>query len=295
MELRHLRYFTTVADTLNFRKAAEQLHIAQPGLSRQIRQLEEELGAELFTRNRKKVALTAAGDYLYHETKYMIHHLEAVTQHVKQIQLGQMGELRIGYVGSAMQTVAPDILQSLSSRYPHVTTVLSEMNNQEQIEKILNDQLDVGFVRIQAVPAGIRMVPLHVDSFSVVLPGSHPLSEQNFESIDQLKHEDFILFSSEYSPHYYEKIISICEDKGFFPKISHRSVHAYTIFKLVESGLGVAITPTSLKYGYDIEVKFLEIPNIPQKTTLSVIWSETSRNPIIKTFTEIIKTKKPDL
>ena len=295
MELRHLKYFVSVAENLNFRKAAESLHIAQPGLSRQIMQLENELECQLFDRNKRNVSLTRAGEYFLSEVRFVLNHLASVTDHVRQIQEGLAGELRIGYVGSAMQTVAPAILDKLYHDFPAVSTVLTEMNNQEQLNKIIDDQLDVGFVRVQAVPENLQMIPLHTDSFSVVLPMDHPLDKQSFRSIDQLSNESFILFSGDYSPHYYAKIISICEDKGFYPKISHRSVHAYTIFKLVESGMGVAIIPTSLKTGYQLNVKFLEIKNIAQKTTLSAIWSVKNRNPVLHTIAEIIQNKKPTL
>lgn len=295
MELRHLRYFKEVADQLNFRKAADRLHIAQPGLSRQIKMLEEELGCQLFLRDKKKVVLTKAGAYLQQETSYMLNHLKKVTHQAQQIDQGVMGDLQVGYVGSAMQTVAPGILSELHREYPSITTSLHEMDNQSQIQQLLNDELDIGFVRLQAVPEHIRMIPLHRDGFSVVLPEKHDLTASTFKRIDQLAEESFILFSSDYSPQYYEKIISICEDKGFFPRVTHRSVHAYTIFKLVESGLGVAIIPTSLQRGYDLRVKFLEIKDIPQETTLSAVWSEKNRNPVLSIFSDLIEKSRPVL
>jgi DNA-binding transcriptional LysR family regulator len=293
MEIRHLRYFKEVADQLSFRKAAEKLHIAQPGLSRQIRLLEEELGCQLFERDKRKVRMTRAGIYFQRETEYLLNHLTAVVRQARKINEGLAGELRIGYVGSAMHTVAPALLEQLHLNYPLVSTTLHEMDNQSQIDQLLNDELDIGFVRVEAVPEHLKMVQLHRDTFSVVLPKSHPLTEETFLGVEQLAFESFILFSSDYSPHYYEKILSICEDQGFYPKVSHRSVHAYTIFKLVESGMGVAIIPTSLKYGYNLQVKFLELNLIPQETTLSAVWSLKSRNPALSTISKLIENKKP--
>jgi DNA-binding transcriptional LysR family regulator len=291
IETRHLRYFHVLSETLNFRKAAETLNIAQPGLSRQIKHLEDQLDTQLFIRDKRSVQLTLAGEYLQNESRFLINHLETIRHQIKHIAKGQKGEIRIGYVGSAMQTVAPDIVKSLYENYPDITTSLAEMDNQEQVNKITNDEMDLGFVRLQAVPESLVLVPLHVDSFSVALPMDHPLNSSTFQSIEQLANEDFILFSSEYSPFYYDKIISICEDKGFHPKVSLKSVHAYTIFKLVESKMGVAIIPTSLQTGYNLGVKFLEIPRIRQNTILSAIWSKKSRNPALSSVTNIIKQK----
>ena len=289
IELRHYRYFLTLAEELNFRKAAEKLHIAQPGLSRQIKQMEDELGVRLFDRDKRNVRLTTAGHYLVKEVRFILNHIYQTQDQVSRIDKGIKGELRIGYVGSAMQTILPSLLSKLHHEHPDITSSLEELNNQSQLNMLEHDKLDLGFVRLQTIPAGFRMQTLHQDGFSVVLPINHSLDQQSFKGVNQLSEESFILFSSDYSPQYYEKIISICEDKGFHPKVTYKSVHAYTIFKLVESGLGVAIIPTSLKFGYNLQVKFLEIPKISQQTTLSAVWSERNRNPVLRTALAILE------
>jgi DNA-binding transcriptional LysR family regulator len=133
------------------------------------------------------------------------------------------------------------------------------------IQLLAGDKLDLGFVRLARVPESLEMKMVHQDTFLVVLPTEHPLSEYEFKHIGQLKEENFILFSQDYSSIYYDKIMSVCEDKGFTPRITHKSVHALTIFKLVEAGLGVTIVPTSLKQGYDLKVKFIELDKIKKK------------------------------
>jgi len=121
----------------------------------------------------------------------------------------------------------------------------------------------------------------HRDSFSVVVPQDHPLQESDFHSLSQFASEPFILFSSDYSNHYYEQIMGICREAGFQPKIKHKSVHALTIFRLVENGLGVAIVPSSLLVGYQVPVRGMRIPGIPQFTELSMIWKSANRNPVL--------------
>lgn len=278
IELRHLEYFRAVAEELNFGRAAERLFISQPGLSRQIKQMEEILEVQLFERTKRKVQLTPAGHFLKAEVDYIFNHLELTKTQLKEIAAGNIGELRIGFLGSAAHTVIPELLVKISQTYPGVQTSLEELSNAMQIEMLEKDKLDLGFVRLARVPEPLQMKVVHQDTFSVVLPLDHPLANGGFKHVGQLKEENFILFSQDYSSIYYDKIMSICEDKSFSPKITHKSVHALTIFKLVEAGLGVAIVPTSLKQGYDLNVRFIELDKIQQKTELYAVWKKENRN-----------------
>jgi DNA-binding transcriptional LysR family regulator len=291
MELRHLIYFQAVAEELNYRKAAERLFISQPGLSRQIKQLEEMLGVQLFERDKKHVELTTSGAFLKSEVDFIINHLELTKTQLKLIDSGKVGELRIGFLGSASNRVLPDLLNRLNAAHPLITTSLEELSNSVQVEMIQKDKLDLGFVRMASVPEDLEMRPVFRDSFSIVVPESQLIRAQDFWSVSQFMDESFILFSSDYSNFYYEQILSICRDSGFSPKIRHKSVHALTIFRLVENGLGVAIVPTSLRDGYDLKVRFMEIPGIPQFTELSVIWKPANRNPALLKVLPLLEIK----
>ena len=292
LELRHFRYFLAVAEELHYRKAAEKLFISQPGLSRQIKQMEEILDTALFVRDKKKVALTPAGSYLKGEVEFILNHLELTQKHLKSIGDGNLGEIRIGFLGSAMQDVIPSLLLQLKRYFSGIRTSLEELSNHAQVNAILKDKLDIGFVRLARVPKGIQIAPVFNDTFSVVLPKKHGLNTTNFKGIGQLAEEDFILFSQEYSPLYYDTVMSICEDAGFSPKISHKSVHAQTIFKLVENSLGIAIVPTALQHGFQMEVKFIELKKIHQKAVLSVIWKENNRNQALRHCIDLLLEKE---
>jgi DNA-binding transcriptional LysR family regulator len=271
-----------VAEELNFRKAADRLFISQPGLSRQIRQLEEELSVTLFDRDQRNVSLTAAGSYLKVEVDFLLNHLETIKGQLNQIQAGKIGELRIGFLGSASNQIIPRLMSKLNAYQPLVNVNLEELSNSLQVEMLQKDKLDLGFVRLNSVPDELEMRTITRDTFSVVVPKNHPVRQSDFVSMNQFKEESFVLFSSDYSNFYYDQIIGICRDAGFSPKIQHKSVHALTIFKLVESGLGVAIVPTSIQEGYEINVRFMEIPHISQFTELLVIWKTENRNPVLK-------------
>ena len=289
IELRHLRYFLAVADELNFRKAAEKLFITQPALSRQIQQLEQYIGIRLFERSKRRVTLSPAGTYWYHEVRYLFNHLDASIKTMQSLASGDEGEIRIGFVGSAMQNVIPHTFVKMNEHYPKLHTSLEEMPNMEQVHALEHDRLDVGFVRLNRVGKGFHKRIIFEDTFSLVLPENHWLDQSNFKHVGQLSGEKFILFSSDYSSGYYDTIMSICEDQGFSPEVSHRSVHANTIFRLVENHMGVSIIPSSLSKGFDLRVKFIELKHIQQRTHLSVIWKKENRNPALQKFLGLLE------
>lgn len=292
IEFRHLKYFQVLAQELKFRKAAELLFISQPGLSRQIRQMEEIFKVSLFDRSKKKVELTAAGLYLKEEVDFLFNHLETIRRQLDNISQGKETELRIGFLGSAAQKVVPELVLSLNREYPGIQTILDEMPNKLQIDLLEKDKLDLAFVRLHRLPEGISRHLIHRDTFSLVLPMEHAVNDTNFNSLKDFSDEPFIFFSSEDSPFYHDLITGICEDNGFRPKVFHKSVNALTIFKLIEEGLGIAIVPTSLQYGYNLKVKFIELKHISQRTELYVAWKESNRNPALKNVIELLLRKK---
>lgn len=288
IELRHFIYFLAVAEELHYRKAAEKLYISQPGLSTQIKQMEGILQTQLFIRDKKKVRLTQAGAFLKGEVEFILNHLEQTKKQLKLIGEGHLGEIRIGFLGSAMQNVIPNLLLDLKEKFPFIHTSLEELSNRAQISAILRDKLDLGFVRLSRVPKGLKLKPVFEDTFSLVLPADHILNEKEFKSINQVATDDFILFSQDYSPQYYDTVLSICEDAGFSPNVSHKSVHAQTVFKLVENKLGIAIVPTALQYGFQMKVKFIELKHIKQRAILSMVWKEDNRNTALQNCMDLL-------
>lgn len=284
IELRHIRYFLAVAEELHFRKAADKLFISQPGLSRQIKQMEEDLEVQLFERHNRKVQLTTAGIFLKTELTRNLKNLENVLNHAKLLQKGKHGKLEFGYVGSAMQKVIPNILIDYKKNHPNVQFDFKEMDNQKQIDSLLSHNLDIGFVRLDRVPQGLTLHPILKENFCLVLPKNHSINKSNFKNLSQLKDESFIMFDPSYSPSYYEKVMQIFVTSGFSPKISHNTIHAASIYKLVENNFGLSIVPKSLQYGYDLNIKFIELNNVNIYTTLSAVWNNDNRNPLLSSL-----------
>lgn len=288
IELRHLKYFLAVAEDLHFRKAAEKLYISQPGLSRQIKQMEDDLGIKLFERHNRTVKLTIAGTYLKVEIAQNLKSLDHILNHAKLLQEGKDGNLKFGYVGSAMQQVIPDLLLKFRQDHPNVQFSLKEMDNHKQIEELLSQSIDIGFVRLERVPKGLEIRPVLKETFCLVLPKNHPIDASNFKSISQFKDEPFILFDPKYNASYYEKVMQIFDDSGYIPLVSHNTIHASSIYKLVENNFGISIVPKSLLAGYNMDIKFIELDHIPQRTVLSVIWYKNNRNPALENFLEYL-------
>jgi DNA-binding transcriptional LysR family regulator len=192
IELRHMRYFLAVAEELHFRKAAEKLFISQPGLSRQIKTLEDALGIVLFERHTRKVVLTKVGEYLKIEFSMQIKMLSHTLENAKMLQDGKQGALKIGYVGSAMQEVIPNLLLNFEKKHPNILCNLKEIDNQQQLEALLSFSLDIGFVRLERVPRALEIKPILKENFCLVLPTDHEIDSSNFKSLGQFKEEAFI-------------------------------------------------------------------------------------------------------
>ncbi len=288
LEFRHFKYFLAVAKELHFRKAAEQLYISQPGLSRQIKQMENDLGIKLFERHNRKVELTKAGLYLQKELITNFKRLDDILNQTKLINDGIDGNLKLAYVGSAMQKLIPELLLKFRETNQNVLINLTENDNERQIQALLNQEIDIGFVRLERVPKGLEIHSTLEETFSLVLPKNHKINSSNFENLYQFKDEHFILFDALYSLSYYEKVMQIFDNSGFFPTVSHSTVNASSIYRLVENNFGISIVPTSLQYGYNFEIKFIELTNIPQRTTLKIVWNSTNTNPILKSFLNVV-------
>jgi DNA-binding transcriptional LysR family regulator len=288
MDLRQLRYFLTLAEELHFRKAAEKLFIVQPALTKQIQDLEKELGTILFDRNKRTVRLSAAGLYFKEHISKLFQDLEDAKKKLGLIEKGIKGELRIGYVGSCIHTFLPDLLSKLHDNYPEIQTYLSEMTSASQLLAIQKGELDVAFLRNPPLSKKYESRLIFQENFSLIVPKNHFLNEKNFKNITQLANEKFILPTKSDGELYHKLQWSICEDAGFTPQIAHETVHGYTTIKLVEKGLGVSLLPTSFKTETHAAIKFIELKNIPQKAEITALWLNNNPNPSLTHFLDLI-------
>jgi len=292
LELRHIRYFLAVAEELHFRKAAEKLFIAQPGLSRQIKELESSLGITLFERHNRKVSLTPAGTYLQTALATSLKDIDRSIQHAAHLHNGLKGDLRVGYVGSAMENVIPKLMIQFRKIYPSILFSLREMDNQKQIDQLTTNELDIGFTRLEDVPTDISIHQILEESFCLIVPKGHAINHRNFKGLEQFSKESFILFESSYSPSYYQKVMQLFRESGFTPKVAHNTIHASSIYRLVENGFGVSIVPESLRLAHFKGVQYISLDQYSARTSLSAIWYKENRNPILGHFLEVVGIHK---
>lgn len=286
MELRHLLYFRTVAEELHFSKAAQKLFISQPPLSRQIRELEDELGVQLFIRSNKRVALTDAGKYFKAEVDAIFARLEEGKNMAKQIHRAESGELKIGYISSVYQSHLAEVLKAMRIAFPHIKTSLYEVPTLTQVRALEEGSLDVGILRSPVHSEKLQVQSLFFDPFMVVIPSGNKFKSQQ-ELAAFLKRSPFIFFNKGFAAHYNEKLIEICERMGFKPDIVHEANNVHSILQLIEAGLGVSILPSSLKkqYGH-LNLAFIKLDNIPVKTEVVLAYKAANRNVALNWFIE---------
>ena len=297
MELRHLLYFKTVAEELHFRKAALKLFISQPPLSRQIRQLEEELGAQLFDRNNKRVALTPAGLYFKRQVDNLFSSLEETKQVVKQLHDNLSGELKIGYISSTYHEYLIETLKEMRTVFPFLSVKLYEIPTVKQVKALEDGKLDIGIMRTPLHSEKLEVITLFHDPFILAVPGDMDVPELRQDLKTYLSEQPFIFFNRDYAPVYYQQLIEICQRMGFVPQISHEANNVHSILRLVEHGAGVSILPRSLKGHFPyLKINYIDLADITETTEVVLAFS-THQNEAItwftKRFAELFNDLKP--
>ena len=272
MDIRQIQNFLVLSQTLNFRIASEQINIVQPALSRQIQLLESELGALLFHRTKRVVTLTQAGAYFQKEATRILRDLTTVIDRTAQLHTGEAGEIRVTHASSAMNTVVPSFLVKVRRQWPNLKTIVDETSNSQQIEMLLRRETDIGIGPNILAPPEIETRILYRENFALLLPQRHPLSKKKLTSLSVLKSETFILPRLSTGVGYVETILQICQSYGFRPKVAHESAHSIGVLRLVEAGLGIAIEPMSSLRGVKMNVKIIELKQIPQKVEMALFW-----------------------
>ncbi|HEY9910154.1 MAG TPA: LysR family transcriptional regulator [Thermosynechococcaceae cyanobacterium] len=284
-----MHYFIAVAEELHFSRAAERLHISQPPLSQQIRDLEDELGVKLFERTKRHVQLTEAGKVFLERSYGVLVQLEQAIEATQRIGRGEVGRLAIGFVGSATYTVLPDILSAFRAQFPAVELRLHELTTTQQIQALHDKQVDVGIVRSAIIEPGLSVECILQESLVLALPATHPFSAQTKVSLSTLADESFILFPAKMGPIFYEQIINMCQQAGFRPKVAQEAVQMQTIIGLVAAGLGIAFVPASLQNFHRSGVIYRPLQEQTPKTGLYLTWRQHDSSPVIRAFLSLAR------
>jgi DNA-binding transcriptional LysR family regulator len=288
MEFRHLRYFLVLAEELHFGRAAQRLAMTQPPLSLNIQQLEASVGARLFDRNSKGVRLTAAGAAFRESAQALLAQADAARRLARDVDAGSLGRLRVGIVGSVLFRGLPQWLAAFQARHPRIEVAFSELNSQEQLDALMHDQLDLGFVHTRRVPDGLQTAPVHSDAFMACVPGAHALAKRRKVSLLQLRDEPFVLFSRRAAPDYYTRIVEMCGALGFYPNVRHEVRHWLSVVSLVAQGMGVAVVPAPLQRSGMAGAAFRPLLEETPPSELHCAWKAGTDLPARRHFLEVV-------
>lgn len=270
MNFRQLTYFVAVAEELHFGRAAERLDMAQPPLSRQIKQLEEELGAVLFNRGRSAITLTQAGERLLARGKSILAQMEDTRLEVRRLGQGAEGRLRIGFVGSATFGILPNIIKSFRANYPDVNLSLIPMNNAQLHRALVSREIDVAFARPALQDAEFVTRELLEEKLILALPDVVDTGGRTVAKLERLQTHNLILYPEYPRPSYADFVLNACEAAGFTVPMRVWCMDLQTALGLVSVGEGVCIVPESVANAPRKGMKFLKIEPEIARTALSV-------------------------
>jgi DNA-binding transcriptional LysR family regulator len=288
MELRHLRYFVAVAEEKNFLRAATRLHISQPPLSTQIRDLEEELGAALLVRSPRGVELTAAGKIFFEEAKVILARVAHARLLTRRIATGEAGGLSVGFVSIADFGLLPPALKSFRAAYPDIELALHEMTTDMQVRELLGETIDVGIGLAPVDEPGLSYETLASDALVIAVPDDHRVAGTNGSlDLKELSGDPFVMVPRAFAPGLHDLIVGYCERAGFEPTTAQYAKQMQTVIGLVSSGLGVALVPASLKTMQRVGVTYLPIADPGPALEIGLLYRAADTNPIIPKFLQV--------
>ncbi len=244
MELRHFRYFVALAEELHFGRAARRLRIAQPPLSRQIKDLEDELGAPLFQRTRRTVTLTPVGQAFLPRAREVLATVDRAMLDVHRATRGELGSLSLGYVSSVAYSGLGPMLRAFRERFPDVHVRVRQLPPTEQLRALRARELDVGLVRIPFDDTGLQTAVIRRETLVAAIPSGHPLLAKSRIAIGELAGEPFVMFPRSASPPFHDFVIALCQSAGFSPLVAYEAPHV-DLLSLVSAGFGVSLVPSS--------------------------------------------------
>ncbi|WP_067435120.1 LysR substrate-binding domain-containing protein [Nocardioides jensenii] len=290
MELRHLRYFVAVAEELHFGRAAERLHMAQPPLSQQIRQLEAELGVALFTRTTRQVALTPAGARYLDRTRAVLAAVEQAGVEAARVDSGEVGRVSIGFIGSATYSLLPQLARDLRAALPDVEVdVKGEMLTPDQVVALRDGTIDIALMRTPVPHDDLEVLVVRRESLIVALPSHHPLAETESVQVRDLRDEPFVTYPSEHRSVLHDTVLALCQRAGFSPRKGVQVAETSTLVVFVAAGLGVALVPESVSA---LQLSGVTFRPLAETATveLAIGWHPGRRTPAVDRVLEQLRS-----
>jgi len=290
MELRHLRYFVVLAEELHFGKAAERLHITQPPLSLNIRQLEEDLGARLLVRDSRSVDLTPFGAAFLPEALRVLAQADAAHGTGRALAAGKQGKLHLGFTSSMLFRGMPEIMTSFRAAHPRLEIQLRDMSTEEQYQSLERRVIDASFSTGPFVPAALEGIPMAPDRFVCCVPEGHWATRQASVKLAMLAQESFVVFIREYLPGGYGRLLTMCMRAGFRPREAAYVRQWTTAAMLVSFGESIAIVPAALQRANIERVRYVPLEDEDVQTSGNFIWNPVSMSPALHALVATVRT-----
>lgn len=289
MDLRHLRYFIAVAEELSFTRAADRLHIAQPPLSQQIRQLEEELGVVLLHRTKRSVELSGAGQVFLEHARQIMRATEVAAAQTRRAERGEIGRLSVGFFEHTSYTLLPPIFRSYRERFPNVDVSVRWFPVIGQADALRRGEIDIAFMRPVGDFEDITTEELVTEPFVIAVPASHPFATKESLALSDCSAERFIMYTPHLAPDFHNMILRMCAAAGFTPQVALEVGQVYTCLGLVSAGIGLAFVPSSVQRIHldHVVYKRLRSKSLPVEVMLG--WRSRNTSPLIRTFAETAK------
>lgn len=289
MELRHLRYFVTVAEELHFSNAAEKLYLTQPALSKQIRALETELQVQLFDRAKQKITLTQAGKVFLETAKEILLEVERGIEKTRKVARGEAGQIKIGFTASALHIVLPEMIARFRQVCPDVELILTEICTEDQVEALQNHQIDLGFLHppIRDKTNSLHLHLLGEESILLAIPASHPLAEAEKISFKSLANEPIIAYPRNLAPVLHAQFLQLCQQADFVPNIVQEVEMTQTRLGLVAAGVGISFITTNVQNLSHKGVVCRSLVEEFPPLQLSLAWHTDNRSPVLKEFLKV--------
>jgi DNA-binding transcriptional LysR family regulator len=285
MELRQIRSFLSIAETLHFGRTAELIHLSQPALSLQIRALEEDVGVRLFERNRRKTTLTAAGAAFRDDAVAALSQLDQAIRRARLAANGKLGLLRIGFVSTAGSEIVPNIVRQFRELSPEVEFSLRNILTAEQAQMLETGSLDIGFLRAPIREhSALDVVTVHREPFVLVVPSSHKLAKRKRVRLREVAGQDFVMYERTYAPGFHDLMFGILRDAGIVPNVTQTAVEIPTLISLVASGMGITIMPASVVKHYVASVVACRILDRIPTTEIALAVSKRFRTAVVDNF-----------
>ena len=293
MNLMGLRYFIAVHEYRNFTKASEHLFVSQPTLSRQIADLEEEMGVQLFDRRNREIVLTHAGEVFYREAKKIVERCDLLPELVRAADSEEKGFLRIGYMGTVEKDLIASSICQFSQKYPDINVSLSKEMLKTLNEFLIEDKVDVIYSVLPGVASikNLRYKKVADNKLKLIVPEHHWLADRKSVSIAELEDEHFVMFERDVSPLTVDRTLAMCVEYGFSPGVTYYVREPQSMIYSVAMEKGVAFLSERMELNDVSGVKFLDLEDETPDFSIVIAYKKENDNPYVKRFVDIAVNK----